>query len=59
MVSYYEGCLLAEGVFKTKQADGLIHEDQLLNFLVNRVDEEVDLALSENPQIDAKDDYEG
>jgi len=26
--------LLAEGVSKTKQADGEIHEDQLLNFLV-------------------------
>nr|WP_255314821.1 hypothetical protein [Halorubrum lacusprofundi] len=24
---------------KTKQADGEIHEDQLLNFLVNRLDE--------------------
>jgi len=32
--------LLAEGVSKTKQADGEIHEDQL-NFLVNRLDEEV------------------
>jgi len=31
---------LTEGVFKTKQADGEIHEDQL-NFLVNRLDEEV------------------
>jgi len=29
--------LLAEGVSKTKQADGEIHEDQLLNFLVNRL----------------------
>jgi len=28
-------------VSKTKQADGEIHEDQLLNFLVNRLDEEV------------------
>jgi len=25
----------------SKQADGEIHEDQLLNFLVNRLDEEV------------------
>jgi len=29
-------------VSKTKQADGEIHEDQL-NFLVNRLDEEVSL----------------
>jgi len=28
-------------VSKTKQADGEIHEDQLLGFLVNRLDEEV------------------
>jgi len=33
--------IAAEGVSKTKQADGEIHEDQLLNFLVNRLDEEV------------------
>jgi len=30
-------------VSKTKQADGEIHEDQL-NFLVNRLDEEVSLC---------------
>jgi len=33
-------------VSKTKQADGEIHEDQLLNFLVNRLDEEVSLSLA-------------
>ena len=32
----------------TKQADGEIHEDQLLNFLVNSLDEEVALTLAEN-----------
>jgi len=30
-------------VSKTKQADGEIHEDQLLNFLVNRLDEETSM----------------
>jgi len=39
--------LLAEGVSKTKQADGEIHEDQL-NFLVNRLDEEVSASLANN-----------
>jgi len=51
--------LLAEGVSKTKQADGGIHEDQLLNFLVNRLDEEVSLSLANNAEITAEDIYEG
>jgi len=35
-------------VSKTKQADGVrIHEDQLLNFLVNRLDEEVSALVSQ------------
>jgi len=34
-------------VSKTKQADGEDHEDQLLNFLVNRLDEEVSLLVSQ------------
>jgi len=43
---------------KTKQADGEIHEDQLLNFLVNRLDEEVSLSLANNAEITAEDIYE-
>jgi len=42
-------------VSKTKQADGEIHEDQLLNFLVNRLDEEVSLSLANNAEITAED----
>jgi len=46
-------------VSKTKQADGEIHEDQL-NFLVNRLDEEVSLSLANNAEITAAEDiYEG
>ena len=41
-----------------KQADSEIHEDQLLNFLVNRLDEEVVLDLSDNAKIDAEDIFE-
>ena len=41
-----------------KQADGEIHEDQLLNFLVNRLDEEVPLSLANNAEIAAEDIYE-
>lgn len=33
-----------------KQADDSIHEDQLLNFLVNRIDEEVNLNLAPNAE---------
>ena len=43
---------------KTPQADGEIHEDQLLNFLVNTLDEEVDLGLGANAEIGAEDIYE-
>jgi hypothetical protein len=50
--------LLAEGVSKTQQADGEIHEDQLVNFLVNSLDEEVALTLAENAELDAEDIYE-
>ena len=35
---------------KTKQADSEIHEDQLLNFLVNTLDEEVALDLGANAE---------
>ncbi len=38
-----------------KQADTVIHEDQLLNFLVNRLDEEVPLSLANNAEITAED----
>jgi len=44
-------------VSKTKQADGEIHEDQL-NFLVNRLDEEVSASLANNAEITAEDIYE-
>jgi len=44
-------------VSKTKQADGEIHEDQLLNFLVNRLDEEVSFSLANNAEITAEDIY--
>ncbi len=41
-----------------QQADGEIHEGQLLNFLVNSLDEEVDLDLGKNAEVDAEDIYE-
>ena len=43
---------------KQQQADGEIHEDQLLNFLVNTLDEEVDLGLGANAEIGSEDIYE-
>ena len=43
---------------KQQQADSEIHEDQLLNFLVNRLDEEISLTLANNAEIDAEDIYE-
>jgi len=46
-------------VFKTQQADSEIHEDQLLNFLVNRLDEEVSLNLANNAEIDAEGHLRG
>ena len=45
-------------MFKTQQADDEIHEDQLLNFLVNTLDEEIALDLGANAEIDAEDIYE-
>jgi len=45
-------------VSKTKQADGEIHEDQLLTFSSNRLDEEVSLSLANNAEITAEDIYE-
>jgi hypothetical protein len=41
-----------------KQADSEIQEDQLLNFLVNRLDEEVSLNLANNAEIDTEEIYE-
>jgi hypothetical protein len=45
-------------VSNTQQADGEIHEDQLLNFLVNTLDDEVGLSLGSNAEIDTEDIYE-
>jgi len=45
-------------VHSNQQADSEIHEDQLLNFLVNQLDEEVSLSLANNAEIDAEDIYE-
>ncbi len=41
-----------------QQADSEIHEDQLLNFLVNTLGEEVNLNLGNNAEIDAENIYE-
>ncbi|SEL80620.1 hypothetical protein SAMN04488691_10899 [Haloferax larsenii] len=41
-----------------QQADSEIHEDQLLNFLVNSLDEEVSLNLGDNAEINGEDIYE-
>jgi hypothetical protein len=49
------GRLLTEDVPTTQQADGEIHKDQLLDFLVNSLDEEISLTLAENDKIDAED----
>lgn len=50
--------LLAEGVTKPKQADGEIHEDQLLNFLVNALTGAFNLDIGENADFDAEDIFE-
>jgi len=44
-------------VSNTQQADSEIHEDQLLNFLVNTLNQEVALDLAADVQIDAQDIY--
>jgi hypothetical protein len=41
-----------------QQADGEIHEDQLLNFLVNTLTGAFGLTLGENADIDLEDIYE-
>lgn len=43
---------------QSQQADGEIHGNQLLNFLVNSLGEEVDLDLGDNAEIVAEDIYE-
>jgi len=45
-------------VFKTLQADDSLHGDQVFNFLVNTLDEEVELSLGSNAEIDTVDIYE-
>jgi len=47
--------LLAEGVFKTQQADSKIHGEQFLNSLVKPVDQEVALGLANSVEIDSED----
>jgi hypothetical protein len=47
--------LFAENVHSNQQTDSEIHEDQLLNFLVNRLDEEVSLSLANNAEIAVED----
>ncbi len=43
---------------QANQADSKIHEDQLLNFLVNTIDEEVNLDLAPNAETTSEDIYE-
>jgi hypothetical protein len=50
--------LLAESVTSNQQADGEIHEDQLLNFLVNTLTGAFSLNLGENAEIDPDDIFE-
>jgi len=40
---------------KQQQADSEVHEDQLLSFLVNRLDEDVLLSLTNNAKIAAEE----
>ena len=49
---------MLKACLRPRQADGGIHEDQLLNFVVNTLDEEVDLGLADNAEIEAEDIYE-
>jgi hypothetical protein len=50
--------LLAENVTHPEQADGEIHEDQLLNFLVNTLTGAFSLSFGENADLDAEDIFE-
>ena len=43
---------------KTLQADGSIHEDQLLNFIVNTIDEEVEIDFAPNAETTSEDIFE-
>lgn len=40
------------------QAASELTEDQVLNFLVNTLDEEIDIDLGENADIDSEDTWE-
>ncbi len=42
-------------MLRTQQADSRLHEDQILNFLVNTLDEEVSITLGENAQITSEE----
>jgi len=50
--------LLVEDAHFKQQADNVFHENQFLNFLVNTLDEEVDLTLAKNTELDVQDIYE-
>jgi len=45
-------------VHSNKQADSEIHDGQLLNFVVNRLDGEISLSLANNAEMDAEDIYQ-
>ena len=42
----------------TRQADSELHEEQLFNFLINRLNEEVPLTFANKTDINAQDIYE-
>lgn len=44
---------------KHQQADGEIHEDQLLNFLVNALTGSFGVRLGQNADLDPEDIYRG
>jgi hypothetical protein len=50
--------LLADGVVTKQQADDEIHEDRLLNFLINTLTSAFSLNLGENAEIDPDDIFE-
>lgn len=49
--------LLAEIVLNALKADDNAHYDQFLNSLVNALEEEVDLGLSNNSKVEIEDIY--
>ncbi len=46
---------LLGGLMEANQAASELTEDQVLNFLVNTLDEEIDIGLGENANIDSED----